>query len=118
MVPTPTGTASCMYFPRLRTVRTASAKVDSARSHVRGILTQAVAGDKTRLGYAALERSQRRDGYGKNRRLGDFGETQLVFWSIKADLRQFVAERFVGFFEGLPRYRIFFGELFAHAYSL
>ena len=27
MAPTPTGTASCMYLPRLRTVRTASAKV-------------------------------------------------------------------------------------------
>jgi len=27
MVPTPTGTASCIYFPRLRTVRSASAKL-------------------------------------------------------------------------------------------
>ena len=36
----------------------------------------------------------------------------------KQSLRQLVAERLVGFFEGLPRGGIFFGEIFAHADGL
>ena len=37
IAPSPTGTASCIYFPRLRAIFTASAKVQSARRHNRGV---------------------------------------------------------------------------------
>ncbi len=74
----------------------------------------------TKLGLGTRPSSTRSAaiGYGKNGRLGNFSEAQLVFRSIEADLRQFVAERFVGFFKGLARDGIFFDELFAHANSL
>ena len=110
IAPTPTGTASCIYFPRLRTVRTASAKAHRPGGDVCRILAQAVAGHKTRLGDAALKNSQRRNRHGENRRLRDLGQPQLFFRTFKAHLRQFVAQRLVGFFKRLPRDGIFLGR--------
>ena len=88
------------------------------RRHVSGILAQALACDKCRLGDMALKNSQRRDRGGKNCRLGDFGQTQLFFRTLKAQLRQFVTQGVVGFFKRLPGGRIFFGEILSHSNGL
>ena len=85
---------------------------------MRRILAQAVAGHKAGLGHVSLENPQRRDRYRENRRLGDLGQAQLLFRSVEAELRQFIAERFIGLFKSLPRDGIVFRQLFAHAHGL
>ena len=93
-------------------------KAHRARSHVCRILAEAVARHKTRLGDAALKNPQGRNRRGENRRLRDLGEPQLLFRSLKAYLRQLVAQRLVGFFKRLPRDGILLGEILAHADGL
>jgi hypothetical protein len=77
-----------------------------------------VAGHKAGLGNLALKNSQGRNRHCKYRWLGDLGEAQLFFRPVEANLRQFVAESLVGFFERLPRDGELFEELFSHAHSL
>ena len=118
IAPTPTGTASCIYLPRLRTVRTASANVERARGHVRRILAQAVPGDKIRLQTFFLQHAPRRHRRRQNRRLRDLGQLQFFFRTFKAKLGQLVAERLVGLLKGSTRNRIVVGQFFAHANGL
>ena len=118
IAPTPTGTASCIYLPRLRTVRTASAKLNVARSHMGGIFSQTVAGDKVGLEALFVQNAIGRDGRRQDCGLRDLGQAELIFRALEAKLREFVAKSSVGFFECLPGEGIFFCQLFAHADGL
>ena len=106
MAPTPTGTASCMYLPRLRTVRTASAKLQRPRGNMRGIFAQAVSGDKVGPEPSFFEHAPGCDRRRQNRRLRDLGQPKLVFGTFEADLRKLVAQRVVGFGKRLFRDRV------------
>ena len=65
-----------------------------------------------------FQHAQSRDRSGKNRRLRDLGQTQLVLGSLEADLRELVARGLVGFLKSLAGDGIFFREVFAHADGL
>ena len=96
----PTGTASCMYLPRLRTVRTASVKDKGSRGHVRGIFPQAVSCNEVGVNSFLIQHPKGSNRNRQNRGLSDLGEAQLFFRALKAELREFVAESGVGFLEG------------------
>ena len=65
-----------------------------------------------------FQNAERRDGNGEDRGLRNLSELELVFRTLEAKLRKFVAERGVGFIEGLPGDGIFLGEFFPHADGL
>ena len=86
----------------------------------RGIFAKAVAGDEIALVGQAdaaflLEHAQHRDGIGHDRRLGVFGQRQLILWPFAHDRRELLAERVVDFLEHLARGGAGFGEFGTHA---
>ena len=89
-----------------------------SRSNVRRILAQAVSRNVGRRDCLRLQHAPRRDRHRQDRRLRDLGQLELVFRTFEAQLRKLVAERSVGFVEGLSRDRIQGGQFFAHAHGL
>jgi len=82
IAPTPTGTASCIYLPRLRTVRTASANVNVPAPH--GPNTRPdCAGDEIRLQASLLKHAPCRHRRRQNRWLRDLGQFQFFFRTSK-----------------------------------
>src|SRR5579863_5677768 len=66
--------------------------------------------DALRLQYAPCRHRSRQD-----RRLRDLGQLKLLLRPFKAELRELVAKRSIGFVEGLTRYRVERSQLPTHA---
>ena len=75
--------------------------------------SQIVRGD-SRLG----QNTECGNGYGKDRRLGKFGQPKLFFGPVEAEVRQVEAQRLVCFVKGLARYGKGLGQVEAHANAL
>ena len=118
IAPTPTGTASCIYLPRLRTVRTASAKL---------MLPAATCAEyspsecpATKLGAIAGfgQHARSGDGNRQNRRLRDLRQPELFVRTLKAERAQRVSQSLVRLFKGLAGNRVIEGEFLAHSGGL
>ena len=86
MAPTPTGTASCMYLPRLRTVRTASAKFRVPAATWAEYSPRLWPATNAGLESLFVKDAPGRDRSRQNGGLGDFGEAKLFFRSFEAKL--------------------------------
>jgi len=93
-------------------------EAEGSGGNVCGVLAQAMAADEAGLETLFVQHAPRRDGCGENRGLRDLGQAKLIFRTFEAKLRELVAESLVRFFKRLPGYRMFFGEVFAHAHGL
>ena len=90
-------------------------KAHGSGNDVRRPLAQRVSGSERRF-YAVLgQNACCRNADGHNRRLGIFGQPQVLFRTLKAQLRQRKAERVIGLGKGLCCYRKTLGKLAAHA---
>ena len=107
-----------MYLPRLRTVRTASAKLRVPAATCAEYSPRLCPATKAGLETLFVQNTPSRDGRSQNRGLRDLGQAKLIFRTFEAKLRELVAEGFVGFFESLPCDGIFFRQFFAHADGL
>ena len=122
--PTPTGTASAACTCReLRTVTTASAKDSVPYGDVAPEYSPRLQAGDSKSGVArghhptGSTRHAATDAV-ENGWLGDLGQLQFFFGTLKAELRQFVAERFVGLFEGSTRNFVVVEEFFPHSNGL
>ena len=120
IAPSPTGTAFCIAWPRMRSSRAASSIVKRARGAERGIFAERVAGDERRVagdvepGHA-FERAQRRQARRHQRRLGVGGQRQLRLRAFEDQAAELLAERRVDALEHFARSGKGFGERLAHA---
>jgi hypothetical protein len=118
MAPSPTGTASCMNWPRRRTVRTASGKLKVPA------MTWAEYSPRewpaTKLGGDAglMQHARGGHGNGEDGRLGDFGKAEFFLRPFKAQLAERVSERFVGFFKDAAGGGMIMSEVLPHAGGL
>ena len=71
------------------------------------VLAQAVPRHEAGLRHARLQNAERSNRDCEDGRLRDLGEPKLFLGTFKAKLRELVAERFVGFLEGVAGGRIF-----------
>src|SRR5258708_28429279 len=85
---------------------------------MRRIFSETVSGNKVGLRASFSQHAERSDRHGQDRRLGYFGKFQLLFRSVKAELRELVAEGFVSLFERLTCDRVVGGQFLAHADDL
>jgi len=118
IAPTPTGTADCIYLPRLRTVRTASAKGESAGSNVSGVFPERVSRNEAGRYPFLFQHAIGSYGSGQDGGLCLLSKLELIFRAFETELGDLVAERFVGFIKSLFRNRMIGGEFFAHANGL
>ena len=107
-----------MYWPRLRTRRTASAKSQAAGRHQRGVLAQAVARRRNPARCLLAQHFERRDRNGQQRGLGVLGELELVFRTFETQAGNREAQRLVGLLKNAPRGGVRLGKRLAHASGL
>ena len=93
-------------------------KLDGAGSDVSRVLPERMPGKIIRGCASFGQNTERRNGRGEDRRLGELSQPQLLFGSVKTELRQVEAERVIGFLESLARDRESRGEVAAHADAL
>ncbi len=98
MAPWPAGTACCINCPRRRTVRAARQTRSRRRRRWRSTRRANGRQNNPRL-RQPRQNAQRRDGRGKDGRLGELSQPQLLFGSVKTELRQVEAESVIGFLE-------------------
>src|SRR5207245_2637624 len=79
-------------------------KRQRAGGDVCGIFAEGMSGDEcgSKLRNFLLQNAERRDGNSQDRGLRNLSELELVFRTLEAKLRKFVAKRRIGFVECLP----------------
>ena len=93
MAPVPTGTASCMYRPRRRTMRTASAKAKVPAATCAEYSPRLCPATICGAHPARLEQPGRGDADRQDGRLGVLGEHEAVLGTVEAQLAERLAQR-------------------------
>src|SRR6185503_14023457 len=93
-------------------------EAERPRGHLSGVFAKAVSGDECRLNPLFVQHAPGSNGNRENRGLSILRQTQLVFGTFKAKLRQFHSQSFIGLYEGLSRDRKAVGKIFAHTDGL
>ncbi len=110
MAPTPTGTAFCIAWPRMRSSRAVSAMREGAGRGQRRIFAERMAGDELRVARKIeagfrLQHAHGRERDRHQRRLGVLGERQRLGRPFADDGAELLAERGIDLVEHRPRRR-------------
>ena len=93
-------------------------ELDRPGGDVSRVFSQRMSGKIISGGSSRGQNSQGRHGYGEDRGLGELRQAELLFGSVKAELRQVEAKRIIRFLKSLARNGKSVGKGAAHADAL